>query len=264
MTGNSKPRIGVYKFASCDGCQLAFLNAGEQLLQLAELVEICHFAEAGITDEQAFVDIAFVEGSIVTASDIERIQHIRQHSGYLISIGACATAGGIQALRNIRDSDSWMSDIYASPEYIDTLGQSTPLASHIDVDLELWGCPVSGQQVMLAIRSLLFDVLPQQEHDKVCLQCKRNGSVCVMVSQGVPCMGAVTRSGCGAICPSVGRDCYACFGPAEQTNTDALSRRFEGLGILPDAISRRFHFISNDVVPFRQAGDDYRKDADDS
>jgi len=264
MSSTAKPRVGVYKFASCDGCQLAFLNAGEQLLQLAELVEICHFAEAGIMDEQASVDIAFVEGSIITASDIERIEHIREHSRYLISIGACATAGGIQALRNIKDSDSWMADIYASPEFIDTLNTSTPLASHISVDLELWGCPVNGTQVMAAIRSLLFGVLPQQEHDKVCLQCKRNGSVCVMVTQGIPCMGPVTRTGCGAICPAVGRDCYACFGPADQANTDSLSKRFVGLGLLPEAISKRFHFITNDVDPFRQAGDQYCKDAQDS
>jgi len=249
-----KPAIGVYKFASCDGCQLAFLNAGPDLLRLADLVDIVHFAEAGIVSPNSSVDIAFIEGSITTNADLERIKKIREQSKMLITLGACATAGGIQALRNIHHSDDWMSEIYANPEYIDTLDTSTPIAEHVKVDLELWGCPVNSTQVFAAVRSLLFAVTPVQEHDSLCVECKRKQNVCVMVTQGIPCMGPVTRTGCGAICPRVGRDCYACFGPAENTNTEALGLRFEGLGLMPDSIARRFHFINNYSKPFREAG----------
>ena len=237
---NTKPRIAVHKFASCDGCQLAFLNLGETLLELAALVDIVHFAEAGPVDPDAPVDIAFVEGSITTREDLSRIQRVRANSRYLITIGACATAGGLQALRNLADGHGWLAAVYAHPEYIDALATSTPIARHVKVDLELWGCPVNGRQVLAAVRALLNGVPPVEDNEKVCMACKRNQTVCVLVTKGAACMGPVTRTGCGAICPRFGRDCYACYGPAETINAAALSRRFAGLGLLPDAIARRF------------------------
>ena len=237
---NAKPRIAIHKFASCDGCQLAFLNLGETLLELAALVDIMHFAEAGPVDPDAPVDIAFVEGSITTREDLSRIQRVRANSRYLITIGACATAGGLQALRNLADGHGWLAAVYAHPEYIDALATSTPIARHVKVDLELWGCPVNGRQVLAAVRALLNGVPPVEENEKVCMACKRNQTVCVLVTKGVACMGPVTRTGCGAICPRFGRDCYACYGPTENINAAALSRRFAGLGLLPDAIARRF------------------------
>jgi len=252
-TDTAKARIAVHKFSSCDGCQLAFLNAGEALLTLSQLVEIKHFAEAGPVDPEASVDIAFVEGSITTPHEEARIQQVRANSQFLITIGACATSGGLQALRNHADAAEWMQAVYASPEFIDTLPTSTPIADHVRVDLELWGCPVNGQQVLGAVRALLFGVKPLQQHDKVCLECKRQGHVCVMVTQNEPCMGAVTLTGCGALCPSIGRACYACYGPAEKTNTSSLSHRFEGFGLMPEDISRRFLSINNHAPPFANA-----------
>lgn len=257
----TKLKIAVHKFASCDGCQLAFLNAGEDLLTLAGLVDIVHFPEAGPVDEENQVDIAFIEGSITTPMDKERVKRIRSNSNYVITIGACATAGGLQALRNFSNTEDWKSDIYASPEYIQTLNTSTPIREHIKVDLELWGCPVNGKQVFKAVRDLLFGVQPKQYADKVCMECKRKQHVCVMVTQGVACMGPVTRTGCGAICPQVGRDCYACFGPAETINTDALGIRFAGLGLVKADIARRFLFINSEAPEFNQAGKDWLADS---
>lgn len=239
----SRPRIAVHKFSSCDGCQLAFLNLGEALLQLAQQAEIVHFAEAGYVDECTPVDIAFVEGSVSTPHEQERIAAIRANSKILITIGACATSGGLQALRNLADKDEWVAGIYAQPHAIALLKESTAIADHVKVDLELWGCPVTSRQVVATVRSLLFGVLPADESDKVCLECKRREQVCVMVTRNEPCLGPVTRTGCGAICPSVGRDCYGCFGPAETLNTHALAHWFSGFGLLPDAIARRFLFI---------------------
>jgi len=249
-----KPRIAVHKFASCDGCQLAFLNLGETLLQLAQIVDIVHFAEAGAVAPLDPVDVAFVEGSISTAHDLDRIRQVRTSSKWLVTIGACATAGGVQALRGLADAGAWMRDIYASPEYIDSLAASTPIAQHVNVDLELWGCPVNGRQVLGALRALLSGVMPAEEEDKVCLECKRKQNVCVMVAQGQPCMGPVTRTGCGAICPSFGRDCYGCYGPAENPNTASQSHRLEGLGLVKEEIARRYLFINNGAPVFRAAG----------
>jgi sulfhydrogenase subunit delta len=251
----AKPKVAVHKFTSCDGCQLAFLNAGPDLLALAEAVEIVHFVEAGVIDPNAEADIAFVEGSVSTPDEEERIRAIRARTGYLITIGACATAGGVQALRNIAENSAdWMPAIYASPEYIRTLPTSTPIAAHVKVDLELWGCPVNTRQVLAAARDLLSSVAPLNPADAVCMECKRRGNVCVMVAKGEACMGPVTRTGCGALCPSFERDCYACYGPSEHVNYTSLSRRFEGLGLLPEHVARRFLFINNAADKFAQAG----------
>ena len=259
MVVRRKPKLAVWKFASCDGCQLAFLNLGEDLLALMEIVDVVHFAEAGPVDPDAEVDFAVIEGSISTPEDIERVKRIRERSHHVIAVGACATAGGLQALRNMTDAGQWIQAVYAKPGYIKSLDTSTAIGQHIKVDLELWGCPVNGRQVLAAVRALLSGVAPAEEHDKVCLECKRRQSVCVMVAKGMPCMGPVTRTGCGALCPSFGRDCYACYGPAENSNTDSLTRRFEGLGLLPDAVARRFLSINNGAPAFNDAGRKLRK-----
>ncbi len=252
-----KPRVAVHKFSSCDGCQLAFLNAGPALVELAGLIDIVHFAEAGWVDEEAAADIAFVEGSITTPGEAERIKAVREHSDYLVALGSCATAGGLQALRNMADGDAWMAGVYARPDYIRTLPTSTAISEHVRVDLELWGCPVNTRQVMQVVRSLLSGAAPAVERDKVCLECKRKGTVCTLVTQGTPCMGPVTQTGCGALCPSFGRDCFACYGPAENPNTASLARRFEGLGLVPEAIARRFLFINNHAAPFLDEGEQW-------
>jgi coenzyme F420-reducing hydrogenase gamma subunit len=256
MTTVDSPRVrvAVHKFSSCDGCQLAFLNMGETLLTLAGRVNLVHFAEAGMVDEQAQVDVSFVEGSISTHGDVERIKRVRANSGFVVTIGACATTGGLQALRNLGDSAEWVNSVYASPEYISALDKVTPIKDHIKVDLELWGCPVNSHQVVQAVNSLLSGTRPRVPLEKVCQACKRSGAVCVMVTQGVPCMGPVTQTGCGAICPRYGRDCYGCYGPVENANTEALSRRFEGLGLPPGEIAGRFLSFTNAAPVFNAEG----------
>jgi len=250
----TKPRIAVHKFSSCDGCQLAFLNLGEDLLALNELVEIVHFAEAGMLNETATVDIAFIEGSISTTEDIQRIRTIREQSQHLITIGACATAGGLQSLRNLAHGNDWLPAIYPTVDYIDSLDHVTPISAQVHVDFELWGCPINQRQLVTVIRALLWNTMPELEQDKLCLECKRQQHVCVMVTQGTACMGPVTRSGCGALCPSVGRGCYGCYGPGENPNPTALGQRFEGFGLLPEQIANQFLAINNQAEPFTTAG----------
>lgn len=253
-----KPRVAVHKFSSCDGCQLAFLNLGEDLLTLAGRVDLVHFAEAGPLDPDTDVDVAFVEGSVSTPEDAERIRHIRAHSRLLIAIGACATSGGIQGLRNGVFDAGWVTQIYSHPEAIASLESSTPIASHVKVDFELWGCPVSGPQMLAVVNALLLGVTPRDDADKVCTECKRRGYPCVMVSRGIACMGPVTRAGCGALCPSLGRDCYGCYGPAENANTDALAAQFKNQGLSPQAVIQRFQSINSQAPVFLEAADAIR------
>ena len=255
----SKPTVAVHKFSSCDGCQLAIINLGEPLLTLSQLVEIKYFAEAGPLDDEGHVDIAIIEGSVSTSKDEARLQKIRNNCTYLITIGACATSGGIQALRNMANTKEWIADIYANPSVIDNLDNSTPIKDHVKVDLELWGCPINKQQILTAIRALLFGVLPVEDSDKVCMECKRQQTVCVMVTKNEPCMGPVTRTGCGALCPKVGRDCFGCYGPAENPNTHALANRLQGLGLVKDEVARRFLFINSGAEPFHQEAQHWKK-----
>ena len=254
-----KITIAVHKFSSCDGCQLAFLNSVNAILQLGEWIDIRHFAEAGPCNTEAKVDIAFIEGSISTAMDIERIKIIRENSQFLVSIGACATSGGLQALRNMASHDAWRKAIYTSPEYIRSLDNSTPISAHIKVDYELWGCPVNSEQLLQSIQAWLLGGKPEPEFDSVCVECKKKNNVCVMVTQQRPCLGPVTRAGCGAICPSLNRDCYGCFGPAHLDNTESLARQFQAYGHSTKDIANRFLHINNQAGTFKTIGLSYKQ-----
>lgn len=219
----SLPRLAVIKFASCDGCQLTLLDCEDELLALGQVVHFAHFAEASSHLEEGPYDIALVEGSITTAHDIERLLQLRAASRLLITIGACATAGGIQSLRNFADHQDFLRAVYAKPEYIKTLAVSTPIAQHVKVDFELRGCPIDKRQLLEVIQSLLRGTSPKTSSESVCQPCKRRGTVCVVVAKGVPCLGPVTQSGCGSICPAFDRGCYGCFGPSSDPNMVSLS-----------------------------------------
>jgi coenzyme F420-reducing hydrogenase gamma subunit len=245
------PRVAVHKFSSCDGCQLAFLNLGEDLLTLAERVELVHFAEAGPLDPDAEVDVSFVEGSVSTAEDVERIRHIRAHSKVLIAIGACATSGGIQALRNFADVDEFIRVVYARPDYIETLATSTPISDHVKVDFELRGCPLNKHQLLEVLAAFLRGRQPATPGYSVCVECKQRGNPCVMVAHGTPCLGPVTHAGCGAICPAYNRGCYGCFGPMETPNVRALNHWLARLGADPKTIARLYGTFNVNAEPFR-------------
>ena len=244
-------RLAVFKLASCDGCQLQLLNLEDELLALAERVEIAHFLEATSRILPGPYDVALVEGSVSTPQDADRIRQIRAESKVLITIGACATSGGVQALRNWADSEDWQRRVYPEPGWLALLPTSTPVAEHVAVDYEIHGCPIDRGQLLRVLLGALRGATPDLPGHSVCIECKRSGAVCVLVARGVPCMGPVTRTGCGALCPSHGRDCYACFGPMEQPNAPALERRFTELGEDRRSVQRRFRGITGWQDPFR-------------
>ncbi|MFI6875544.1 oxidoreductase [Streptomyces sp. NPDC050400] len=216
------PTLAVFKLASCDGCQLTLLDCEDELLALAGRVRIAHFLEASSAVRPGPYDLSLVEGSITTPADAERIRAIRSASRRLVTIGACATAGGIQALRNFADVEEFRRTVYARPDYIDTLATSTPVSAHVDVDFELRGCPIDRRQLLEVVTAFLADRRPDVPDHSVCFECKRRGTVCVTVAHGTPCLGPVTHAGCGALCPAYGRGCYGCFGPSGSVNLPAL------------------------------------------
>lgn len=247
-----KPKLAVWKFASCDGCQLSLLDCEDELLAVAGAVEIAYFMEASRSVVKGPYDLSLVEGSITTPHDAERIREVRRVSRHLVTIGACATAGGIQALRNFKDVNDFIAMVYAVPQYIDTLVQSTPVSANVPVDYELQGCPINKKQLLEVIGAFLFGRRPVVPPHSVCIECKTRGTVCVMVAHGTPCLGPVTHAGCNALCPAYHRGCYGCYGPKETPNTASLSRWFGGLGMGEDDIARAFRTFNAWTEPFRK------------
>ncbi len=252
------PKLAVWKFASCDGCQLSLLDCEDELLELTEIVQISNFAEASKVMIPGPYDISLVEGSITTEHDKQRIQEVRKQSKVLITIGACATAGGIQALRNFANIEEYKQLVYARPEYVQTLAKSTAISLNVKVDYELQGCPINKYQLLEVLNSFIRGKKPAVSSSSVCTECKRNGNVCVTVAYGVPCLGPVTHAGCGALCPAYRRGCYGCYGPKETANPLALTRWWEKeLNTDPDAIKRALQNFNCAAPAFQKASEHY-------
>ncbi len=251
-----RPKIAVHKFSSCDGCQLALINDAVSLLELATMVDIVHFAEAGPLDEFAEVDLAIIEGSVNTHHDVHRIEMVRAKAKYVLSVGACALTGGIQALRNFTDEKElrhWQHDVY--PEETEViiegdLATAKPISAYVKVDFELPGCPINTGQILRAIRQILFGVEPEKNVDPVCTTCKHAGVTCVMVAKNEPCLGPVVADGCDAICPKLGRGCYGCYGPAKYANMDAMIAKLKEMGLSDEQIKHKFHHINSQAITF--------------
>ncbi|ATQ69967.1 MULTISPECIES: oxidoreductase [Methylosinus] len=254
-----RPRLAVWKFASCDGCQLTLLDCEDELLAVAQALDIAYFPEATRAPIRGNYDVSLVEGSITTPHDAERIQDVRCRSRSLVTIGACATSGGVQALRNFADVKDYASIVYARPDYIHTLATSTPIADHVKVDFELRGCPIDKGRLIEVISAFLIGRKPAAPAHSVCLQCKLKGNVCVMVAHGTPCLGPVTHDGCGALCPSYDRGCYGCFGPMETPNAPSLSGRLAQLGMDERDLRRIYRSFNANAEPFRTESERHGK-----
>ena len=259
MNKKQKPKLAVWKFASCDGCQLSLLDCEDELLALTDEIEIANFLEASRSSVKGPYDLSLVEGSITTPQDEVRIHRVRRASKFLVTIGACATSGGIQALRNFKDVHEFISIVYASPNYIETLNKSTPISDHVFVDFELRGCPINKRQLVEVISAFLHGRKPNTPAHSVCVECKLRGTACVMVAQGTPCLGPVTHAGCGAICPAYARGCYGCFGPKETPNTVSLSARWSKLGANENEIMRTFRGFNAYAEAFRKESEAHDK-----
>lgn len=260
MPVDGQAKLAVYKFSSCDGCQLSILDLEDELLALAERVKIAYFLEARRHVDPGPYDVGLVEGSISTPEEAERIIDVRRECKFLVTIGACATSGGIQALRNWADVEEYKRTVYAHPDYIRSLDTATPVAAHVLVDFELRGCPVNKYQLLEVLGAYLTGRRPQIPTYSVCMECKRSGNVCVMVAHGTPCLGPITQAGCGALCPSYHRGCYACFGPSDSAGPRSMCRFFMERGLARPDIVRMLRGFNGYLEPFKQTSDEYESD----
>ena len=238
MPAATRPTVAVWKFASCDGCQLSLIDCEDELATLDAAISFTHFSELTSATEDGSYALSLVEGSISTAADEVRIHDIRRRSEVLITIGACATAGGVQALRNYRQSAECLRIVYAHPAHIDTLAKATPIRDHVSVDYELRGCPVNPIQLRELIAAVLWGRAPRISSSSVCTECKARGTVCLTVARGTPCLGPITHAGCSALCPAFGRGCFGCYGSSENARVETLARKLRESGVPEDELQR--------------------------
>lgn len=257
MTTITKPKLAVWKFASCDGCQLTLLDLEDELLDIVGAIDIAYFPEATSREVAGPYDLSLVEGSVTTAHDAVRIKEIRAQSTTLVSIGACATAGGVQALKNFANVNEFISIVYANPDYIDTLGTSTAIEDHVMVDFEMRGCPISKHQLLEVVDAFLHGRRPNTRNQSVCVECKLRGTQCIMVAGGTPCMGPITHAGCGALCPAYNRGCFGCFGPSADPNIDSLREIWHSLGVSDPELVRALRTFNAYSPEFKEASANY-------
>jgi sulfhydrogenase subunit delta len=254
-----RPKLSVWKFASCDGCQLSLLDCEDELLAVTGELELAYFVEASRAMVKGPYDLTLVDGSITTAHDAALIKKVRRASKFLVAIGTCAVSGGLQALRNFADVADFIKAVYPQPRYIKTLAQSTPLSAHVKVDFELNGCPINKVQLLEVIGAYLAGRRPVVAAHSVCLECKLRGNICLLV-QGTPCLGPVTHAGCGALCPTYHRGCYGCYGPKETPNTASLAACFSRrLGVSEDNLVRAFRTFYNSAPQFRRESEAHER-----
>lgn len=258
-SSNRKPKLAVWKFSSCDGCQLSLLDCEDELLAIAENIQIANFPETSRAVVKGPYDISLVEGSISTPHDAERIHQVRRQSKLVVAIGACATSGGIQALRNFKDVKQFITSVYPNPDYIETLNKSTPIADHIFVDYELRGCPVNKYQLLEVISAFISGRKPNLPSYSVCIECKMKGITCGLVAFGPPCLGPVTQAGCDALCPTYHRGCFGCYGPKETPNTSSLSEYWKNVGMSEAELMRLFRNFNSNAEAFRKESEAYEK-----
>lgn len=264
-----RKKLAIFKFASCDGCQLTLLDCEDELLAIADAVEIAYFLEGRSRQLEGPYDVGLVEGSITTPDDLKRIQEVRRACKVLVTIGACATAGGIQALRNWANVNEFIQHVYAQPGFISTLEESTPISDHVPVDFELRGCPINKYQLIDLLASLVHGKKPYTANHSVCVECKKRGTVCVAVAQGIACLGPLTQAGCGdihadrgAICPAFNRECFGCFGPQDQVNGDSLMTFYQKKGVPRFQLVQLTRNFNGNSPEFREMSNSLQEEGD--
>lgn len=234
-----KPKIAFLEFTSCEGCQLEVLNlTGEEILDLLSAVDIVNFREAR-TNRSDDYDIAFVEGSISRESEIERLKKIREQAKVVVALGACASIGGVNCLKNHLPMDRALNIVYGdSAKYYDTI-PTRPINAVIPVDYYIRGCPPQTSEFIKVTKALLLGKKPEIPAYPVCTECKMAGNICVF-ELGKTCLGPVTRAGCNAICVTSGRHCWGCRGLVDDPNTNSEEDILKKYGLTPEQVVEKF------------------------
>ena len=221
-----KPRIAIYDFTDCEGCEVKLVSLREKLLLLENKVDIVNWRLGQERFEPGPYDITIIEGTPITQHEIDLLKELRENSKILVALGACAALGGVPAIMPEKDRKMWYEKIYSSqyhPKGVDAL----PLSAHVKVDFSIHGCPVDEEQVVKVLEELLSGKTPSYRGYSTCFECKQKGNKCRIAEEEKPCLGPITQGGCKAVCVSGGSPCYGCFGVREEANIPAMIKTLE-------------------------------------
>jgi len=234
-----RPKIAVFEFTGCEGCELQLTNKEDTLLPFLEAVEVVSWREAS-TDHRDDYEIALVDGAISRRDEIARLKAIRRNASLLVAMGSCACFGGVNRLKNAYDLDAANREVYGAHS-METL-PVLPISSYVEVDLEIPGCPVSKAEVERIVQHLVWDIPFQFPVYPVCFECKQQFNVCLF-EKGELCLGPITKAGCAAPCPSSGLGCWGCRGPSEEPNFEAFLQVASERGFEAWEVLERLHFF---------------------
>jgi coenzyme F420-reducing hydrogenase gamma subunit len=234
-----RPRIAVFDFTGCEGCELQLANKEETLGAFLSAVEVVDFREVSSARGDDY-DVALIEGAISRPDEVERLKTIRQRAKLLVAMGSCACFGGVNRLKNAFDLDEANREVYG-----DCVKETMPTRSVgevVAVDLQVPGCPVSKDEIERVVQHLAWDLrLPSYAYP-VCLECKQRYTVC-RFDVGELCLGSITRAGCNAPCPAGGLGCWGCRGPAEAPNYEEFFALAAERGFSEQEIHDRLGFF---------------------
>ena len=244
-----KPKVAVFGFTGCEGCQLQLSNNEESLKDLFELIEVVEFRLIS-SDKLGGYDIAFVEGSITTEAEVKAVKEIRTQAKILIAMGACACLGGVNNLRERFQLEDTIVEVYGDQGIVS--GRVRRISDVVPVDIELPGCPISKPEFEWLVRQLILGVEPTFPLYPVCVECKRRINTCVM-DLGILCLGPITRAGCNAICPRNRAGCWGCRGPIDEANYESLLEILKTSGFSETEIAESASFFNafagNEILP---------------
>ncbi|MDO9172246.1 MAG: NADH:ubiquinone oxidoreductase [bacterium] len=238
----NKPRVGIFDFTGCEGCELNQLNFEDQLLDILEHVEIVEWREA-MDGRSETLDIAFVEGALSTPDCIKRIHEIRRKSKVLVALGACAVQGGINALKNIRPIEQVREEVYGQDKYLFPTLPALPLSAVVKVDVNVRGCPMTQLEFLKVFTALVMGKAPIEPGNAVCTECKLKDNECVY-EKGMICLGPVTRAGCDAQCPTFGQYCTGCRGLVPEPNIGAMEEILVAHGLSMDDARKKLQMFN--------------------
>jgi sulfhydrogenase subunit delta len=236
-----KPRVAIFDFGCCEGCQLQIVNLEEQILDLLGAVDVVMWREA-MAEKAEEYDIAIIEGSITQEHEMERLRGIREKAKLLIAIGACAVTGGVNAIKNRFNLQEVSQYVYGENYELFPTIETRPLSAVVKVDAVVPGCPINRGEFVEVVKALLLGKKPVLPNNAVCVECKQKDNVCVF-NEGQFCLGPVTRGGCTAICPSFGEGCTGCRGLVPEPNLHSHNQVLAEHGLQPDQIIRLFNIF---------------------
>ncbi|HDN79277.1 MAG: NADH:ubiquinone oxidoreductase [Chloroflexi bacterium] len=237
-----KPRVAIFEFGCCEGCQLQIVNLEEKLLDLLDLVDVVVWREARSEHAEGPYDISFVEGSITRDEEMERLRWIRENSKILVALGACAHIGGINCLKNFMDQDEVRRYVYGDKADWFPSIPARPLSAVVPVDYAVPGCPIDKEEFLEVVKALALGKTPPIPNYPVCVECKMAENVCVF-NKGMVCLGPVTRAGCNARCPSNGNKCIGCRGLIDDPNVNSHKEVLAEHGLTVEDILGQFRLF---------------------